>query len=364
MTLKKPSPTPLLGTSLVIGGCGFLGYHIVRHLLNDQESGAVYVLDRNVERNRHKNATYVCGNITDSELLRTLVAEIRPSVIFHTASPIASLPAKREGEFYETNVKGTEVLLTIAAESEHVQAVVYTSSVDIYANPPHQDVTESHPLWPSSDKSNEYNRTKSIADSLVRDANGPQLRTIALRLGHAYGERHIQGMVEILDMCASNQKLFQVGSGENLMEVVSADNCATAHVLGAKALLDPSRATGKVDGEAFNISDGAPMPFWHHIKIIWKVARGEDALKNFTVIPAWVMVVAVYLTEWILWIFTLNTVKPPVELRRVALDYCINTHTYGIGKARERLHFNPVSDHDAVMEQSARWMMRHRETLK
>ncbi|KAF4974892.1 hypothetical protein FZEAL_8258 [Fusarium zealandicum] len=362
MTLTKSSSTPLLGPSLVVGGCSFLGYHLVQHLLEDNESGVVYVIDREIDRNKREKATYVRGNITDSELLRSLVARIRPRVIFHVASPVAILPASREGEFVETNVKGTQVLLTVASESESVQALVYTSSVHVYANPPHEDVDESHPLWPTWDKSNEYNRTKAIADRVVRAANGPQLRTVCLRPSHAYGKRHIQGMAEVLDLCAGNQKMVQVGPGDNLMDVVSADNSAIAHLLAAKALLDPSRAAGKVDGEGFNISDGAPTPFWYHMKIIWKVARGEDAVRNFLIIPAWVMVVAVYLTEWMLWIFTINTVKPPLALRRVVLDYCLYNHTYSIEKARERLLFDPVSDHDAVLAESARWMMRERET--
>jgi sterol-4alpha-carboxylate 3-dehydrogenase (decarboxylating) len=42
---------------------------------------------------------------------------------------------------------------------------------------------------------------------------------------------------------------------------VSIENAATAHFLAAKALLDPSRASGKVDGEAFIVSDSAPDPF-------------------------------------------------------------------------------------------------------
>lgn len=363
MALPTRPSASLLGTVLVVGGCGFLGYHLVHQLLEDDECETVYVLDRNIDRNRHEKAIYICGNITDGEALHSLVAKIRPRAIFHSASPIASLPANRESEFVETNVKGTQVLLTVAAESDFTQALVYTSSVDTYANPPHSDVAEMHPIWPQSDKSNEYNRTKAIADRLVLAASSPQLKTVSLRLGHAYGERHIQGLVEVLDMCSGNQKLIQIGRGENQMEVVSADNSAAAHILAAKALLDPSRAAGKVDGEGFNISDGSPVPFWHHIKVIWKVARGEKALEDITVIPAWVMIVVVNLVEWLLWVLTLNTVKPPTPLRRVSLEYCVYTHTYSIEKARERLLFKPVANHDAVLEQSATWMLAHRKTL-
>ncbi|KAF9784189.1 hypothetical protein IL306_008117 [Fusarium sp. DS 682] len=355
--------TPLISSCLVVGGCGFLGYHLVRQLLQDDEIENVYVLDRDVSRNRHENASYFKADLSDSERVREIVNTVQPNVIFHCASPIAALPMSREGEFYATNVKDTEVLLTIASECDAVQAFVFTSSIDAYANPPHTNADETYPLWSPTDKSNEYNRTKAIGDRLVRQANGSRLRTVALRPGHAYGERHVQGMVEVLDMC-KNKKLVQIGDGKNLMEVVSGENNAIAHVLAAKALLDPSRAAGKVDGEAFNVSDGAPVPFWHHIGIIWKTARGEGVFKDVIVLPAWVMIGAVFLAEWFFWIFTFNTAKPPVELRRVSLEYCVYTQTHSIEKARKRLGFNPVSDHDAVVAQSARWMLKYRESMK
>lgn len=361
---EKRSSQPLLGKCLVVGGCGFLGYHLIRHLLNDDDCEAVYALDVSTVRNRHDGVTYLAGNIMDGALLHQILEKYRPRVIFHAASPIASLPGKREHEYYDTNVKGTEILLTVAAESESTQALVYTSSVDTYANPPHENVTETHPLWPVSDLSNEYNRTKAIADRVIRQANSPKLRTVALRLGHAYGERCSQGLHEVLDLCSGNQKLVQVGAGENLFEVVSADNVAIAHILAAKALLEPSRAAGRVDGEAFNISDGEPRPFWHHMRMIWTAARGKEALDHVFVLPAWIMIVVVHLTSWLFWIFTLNTVKPPVELRMTALDYCINAHTYGIDKARNVLHFEPVNDHDAVVQESARLMLEERKKAR
>ncbi|KAM0262651.1 hypothetical protein ACHAPA_009165 [Fusarium lateritium] len=355
--------SPLITSSLVVGGCGFLGYHLVRGLLEDPDCGETYVLDRDVTRNTHEKAAYFKGDVTDIDLLRQIIDQVRPSVIFHCASPVATLPASRFSEFYATNVKGTEILLKMAIESD-VKAFVLTSSVDVYANPPFTDADETYRLWSPLDKSNEYNRTKTIGDVLVREANSPRLRTVVLRPGHAYGERHVQGMVEVLDTCDGDKTLVQVGDGKNLMEVVSGDNNATAHILAAKALLDPSRAAGKVDGEAFNVSDGHPVPFWHHIGVIWKASRGEDALKDVIVLPAWIMIVVVVVAEWLFWIFTLNTVKPPIQIRRVSMEYCIYTHTHSIEKARKRFLFNPVSDHDAVVEKSAKCMLKYRESMK
>lgn len=353
----RSSPAPILGTVLVVGGCGFLGYHLVRYLLDDDECGPVYVLDRKIDANRHIGASYVLGNITDAAALSALIGEIQPRAIFHAASPLAYLPRRREHEFTETNITGTQCLLAVATTSDAVDTFVYTSSVDVYSNPPHDRASETHPLWPPGARTTEYNRTKAIADRLVRAANGPRLRTVSLRPGHMYGERHTQGLVEVLDMCEGGRKLFRVGNGENLMEVASADNTALAHLLAAKALIDPSRARGRVDGEAFNVSDGAPVPFWHHIGVIWKVVRGDDALKDVAVVPAWVMIAVVYVVGWLFWILTFNVVQPPTALRRTALEYCIYSHTYSIQKAQHRLLFEPTVDHDAVLAESARWLL-------
>jgi sterol-4alpha-carboxylate 3-dehydrogenase (decarboxylating) len=167
----------------------------------------------------------------------------------------------------------------------------------------------------------------------------------------------------MLDACAGSKPLVQVGNGKNMMEVMSADNCALGHVLVARALLEDPESRSeelRVDGEAFNISDGAPVPFWHHVRVIWGVARGTDALKSITTIPAWVMIVVVILVEWTLWLFTFDTVKPPTELRRTSLEYCIYSHTYNIDKARKRLGFSPVVDHDAVVARAAKLMLDQR----
>lgn len=359
--MSATQPAPLLGTVLVVGGCGFLGYHLVGHLLRDQECGPIYVLDCNVKNNRHDAATYIQGNLTDFDTVDALVKKIQPCVIFHAASPTAMLPIHRINEFHNTNITGTQMLLTIAAESETVRALVFTSTVDAYTGHVHRNVDETHPLWTVSSKTTEYNRTKAIAQRLVLEANGPHLRTVSLLPGHMYGERQSQGMSEALEACSGNRRLFRIGNGTNLCEVTSADNTATAHILAAKALLDSSRAVGKVDGESFNVSDASPVPFWYHIGLIWRTVRGEDALKNLIVIPAWVMVILVNLVECLLWVFTFNTLQPPVELRRLTLDYAVYDQTFSIQKARERLQFEPVANHDAVLAGAVRWELDRRQ---
>ena len=157
----------------------------------------MYVLDREVANsgNRHasNDVTYIEGSITDPALVASILQQTRPRVVFHAASPVASLPRSRWPEFEATNVTGTGTLLSAAAASESVQAFVYTSSADIYADPPHHNVSETHALVaserdPRGDVT-EYMRTKAAGQRLVLAANTPTLRTCALLPAHMYGER-------------------------------------------------------------------------------------------------------------------------------------------------------------------------------
>ncbi|KAK1770063.1 hypothetical protein QBC33DRAFT_603074 [Phialemonium atrogriseum] len=371
-TRSTAESAPLLGTVLVVGGNGFFGFHLVRHLLRDEECGAVHVLDRDIDRNRHSDAIYTRGNITDAHAIDALLKQTRPRVIFHAASPPASLPAHRLSEFHETNVRGTQTLLAAAATSDSVQALVYTSTIDAYADPPHVDASEDDDgllrLWGPSARTTEYNRTKAVADRLVLAADdgegGGRLRTASLRPGHMYGERSTQGLPEVVGMCVGGGPLFQVGAGANLVEVASADNTAAAHVLAAKALVDRGRAGGEVGGEGFTVSDGHPVPFWYHVRSIWKAVRGEEGVKRVWVIPAWVMLVVVVFLDWAYWIFTLGRLCPPTELSMLSYTYATWSHTYSIEKARKRLGFKPIANHDEVVVQMVKWELDRREKLE
>jgi sterol-4alpha-carboxylate 3-dehydrogenase (decarboxylating) len=355
-----PDNSPLLGPVLVAGGCGFLGQTLVSQLLSDPECGPVYVVDRDTDRNCHAGAHYTQGSITDRTVMSELLASTSPRVVFHLASPNFSFPVRGRSDFHKTNVEGTQVLLDLCNAAESVRAFVYCSSVDAYADPPHENVGEDHPLC--SDTFYEaYARTKAIADRLVLASNSPQLRTVSMRVSHVYGEGCTQQLPILLGLCAGNMPLFQLGSGTNMLEVVSSDNAAALHILGAKALLDPTRANGKVDGEAFNVSDGVPQPFWHHIVQFWSAARGRNVKDELIVFPDWLVRVIFFLAGWIVWIFTLGMMEPPSSLSWTTLTHSLEHHTYSSAKARERLGFNPPSDHDAVIKTLVEDEMRRRE---
>lgn len=211
-------------------------------------------------------------------------------------------------------------------------------------------------MWQPGSEGTPYDITKSIADSLVRKTNGEELKTVALRLCLMVGERDnafVPGLIGV-------RTDVQLGDNTNLMDATAASNAAYAHLLAAKALLDPSRARGPVAGEAFNITDGNPVPFWDLSRMIWRPAGNFTPVEEVTVLPVWLAITLAAVTEWVFLICTLGRRKPKA-MNKLAVSYCVRTHSYSIEKARRALGYNPVSDLEEEIKRSVKWELQRQE---
>ena len=154
-----------LGRVLVIGGCGFLGHHVVRLLLRDWNCTAVSVVDLRCTRNRRPDSDgveYVEADITDGDNLAKILGRLRPDVVVHTASP----PAQGSGAvanavFKKVNVDGTRAVVA-ACQQADVKALVYTSSASVMSDN-RSDLINASEEWPvirGSAQSEYYSETK------------------------------------------------------------------------------------------------------------------------------------------------------------------------------------------------------------
>lgn len=128
--------TQPLSTVLVTGGCGFLGSHIVRLILERYPAPAtqVHVLDLRIDRNTIPNVSYHAGDLTDSASVRAVLAKVKPSVVIHTASPVfSSVTGKSKELMKKVNVDGTRNLLE-ESKAVGVKAFVYTSSASVISD--------------------------------------------------------------------------------------------------------------------------------------------------------------------------------------------------------------------------------------
>lgn len=344
------------GGVLVVGGCGFVGFHVVKALLEEGTWPSVHVMSRDPTRNQLAGASYHVGDMTSAEQVRTLLDEIRPSTVIHTASPIATGNTENWQYFYRINVGGTKTVVDCAAASTYVKAFVYTSSVSIIKKSSFDYVDETAPIATSTSKLHYYSISKALADQYVLDSNNKTgLRTVCLRITSVYGPRDNQFIPGAIQALRAGHQRRQIGDNTNLYDACSVQNAATAHVLAAKALfVERDDPLLKVDGEAFFISDGRPVPYWDFLRLIWAAAGDETPSEEIQVIPAWFMLGLASIVDWAYFIFTLGQKRPKI-LTRFIIEYTCLQRTFSIEKARKRLGYTPVDDRDEMIRAGVEW---------
>ncbi len=133
-----------LGNVLVVGGCGFLGHHIVNQLLSGY-TAQISVLDLQTTRNRLENVSYHSGDITSLSDVQKVFSLVQPDVIIHTAALPPTIDDK--ALLRKVNVEGTRNLVRCATESSRVKAFVYTSSASVVHDTV-SDLVNADERWP------------------------------------------------------------------------------------------------------------------------------------------------------------------------------------------------------------------------
>ncbi len=347
-----------LGSVLVIGGCGFLGHQIVT-LLTKEPDCTVFAVSRNPGQPRIADVSYFACDITDINSLRSLLAELQPRIIINTASPLFYEDKVDKALLHQVNVVGTQNLLEVAKTTQSVKALIQTSTSSVHAGSEFRFIKEEAPLLDSSSKSNQYAITKALADTMVLKANSPELRTLCLRPPVIYGERDGQLIPGSLAVLRDKKTHLQLGDNTNLYDSIYVGNAAMAHVMAAKALLMTDASGLKVDGEAFFITDDAPIPFWDFQRKIWAAAGHDISLDKVYVIPAWMGMAMATMVEYLFWIFTLGQKLPPKTLRREVLRYTTTNRTFSIEKAKKRLGYRPSIDTDEGIKRGVEWALQN-----
>lgn len=121
-------------TSLVTGGAGFMGGHVVNELI-DQGDHTVVVLDDisgGFLENVNPKATFVEGSILDTSLIDQLCKQYNFNYIYHLAAYAAEGLSHFIKRFnYQNNLIGSVNLIN-AAVCYDIERFVFTSSIAVY----------------------------------------------------------------------------------------------------------------------------------------------------------------------------------------------------------------------------------------
>ena len=133
-------------TSLITGGAGFIGSHIVNHLLdNNHEVIVLDDLSGGFEENVNTKARLYIGSITDVELINKLFAKHKFDYVYHLAAYAAEGLSHFIRNFnYQNNLIGSINLIN-ASVNYNVKCFVFTSSIAVYGNKPLPNIETQHP---------------------------------------------------------------------------------------------------------------------------------------------------------------------------------------------------------------------------
>jgi nucleoside-diphosphate-sugar epimerase len=257
-------------TVLVTGGAGFIGSHLVEHLL---ESGtAVRVLDnlstgslgnlqaaaerrlRGAGISRGSRLEVIIGDIRDREVLRKALRGVR--YVFHLAAlPASAGSVTDSGEVHAVNVEGTLNILH-GALTEGVWRVVLGSCASVYGTPEAIPVPEDAALQPRS----LFAASKVAAETYARAFYiRHQLDVVVLRYFTVYGPRQtvdradalVPHLVEALRERRASIQLDERSSAD----FIYVEDAVAATVAAARAPAVGGRAINIGSGQMVSVAD-------------------------------------------------------------------------------------------------------------
>jgi UDP-glucose 4-epimerase len=231
--------------TIVTGGAGFIGSHVVEALL--ARGDEVHVLDNLVRGRRENLADGAQLHLADiREPLEGLFSELRPQVVFHLAAQIdVRVSVTDPVADAQTNVLGT--IRVLEAARPHGANVIFTSTGGAIYGECEGPAPETSPRLPLSP----YGTSKLAAEEYLATWNRLYgTGHVALRLGNVYGPRQDPhgeaGVVSIfLQRLREDAPVTIYGDGSQTRDYVYAGDVA-------RAMLAAESAAGGV----FNVGAG------------------------------------------------------------------------------------------------------------
>ena len=325
--------------TLVTGGTGFLGRHLVERLL--AEGRPVTVLARRADPAlAARGVRFITASLDDAPAVTAACAG--HATVFHTAAKVGVWG--RYDDFFRTNVLGTRAILA-GCRAHGVARLVYTSTPSVvYNGQSLANADESLPLTTSCPSP--YPLTKAIAEREVIAANSATpsgLRTIALRphLIWGVGDPHL--VPRVLARARAG-RLRIIGEGTNRVDMVHVENAVDAHLAAERALATcnllgytPSENAGasSAAGRAYFITNGEPVVLWDWINQLL-TALGEPPVTRRISLPTATAIGAVCETLWRL----LPVSAEPPMTRFIAAELA-KDHWFNLSAARRDLGYEP-----------------------
>jgi CDP-glucose 4,6-dehydratase len=262
----------------VTGATGLLGSWLVEELLRRKADVVCLVRDRTPKSRFYaegfaERVTIVEGDVSDYETVLRALNEYEIDTVFHLAAQtIVGTAARSVLSTFESNVKGTWVLLEACRELKSlVKRVVVASSDKAYGVHEKLPYSETAPLqgrWP-------YDVSKSCGDLIALSYAASYGVPVAItRCGNLYGggdvhqSRIVPGTIRA---ALRGERPVVRSDGTLLRDYFYVEDAVGAYLLLAEKMIDQGLA-----GRAFNFGTGTPVRVLDIVDAVLKAVGRPD----------------------------------------------------------------------------------------
>jgi nucleoside-diphosphate-sugar epimerase len=253
---------------LITGGAGFIGSHLVEHLVGAGHD--VVVLD-DLSTGRRENfaavrrrISFMRGSVADLSTCRRAMEGV-DYVLHHAAVTSVQRSVDDPGAAHHVNATGTLNVL-IAARDARVRRVVYAGSTSAYGNStklPNSEEHVAHPLGP-------YAGAKLAGEGYCHAFYATYgLETVVLRYFNVFGPRqdpksqYAAVVPRFIAAALAGEPPTIYGDGSQTRDFVYVANIVQANMLATRA------PAARVAGQVFNIGSGKSVSvneLWERIR--------------------------------------------------------------------------------------------------
>ena len=255
----------------VTGATGFVGAHITKMLI--EQGARVVCLQRDAVRadsldifELRRHCTVIQGTLEDYALLERILNEYEIEAVFHLAAQaIVGVANRSPLSTFETNIRGTYLLLEACRVTKSIQRVVVASSDKAYGSHDELPYTEENSL----DGLFPYDASKVCTDVLARSyAHAYNVPVTVTRFANVYGpgDMNLSRIVPgtILSVLRDETPIIR-SDGTPVREFVYVDDVARGYLLLAEQIETAS-------GEAFNFGTGEQVQMLDLVQRIIRLA--------------------------------------------------------------------------------------------